>query len=40
MASETAIVVEPRKPKHELLDMPRLDWSPPGSGGGKGGRLV
>ena len=36
--SETVIVVEPRKPGHELLDLPRLDWSPPGSGGGKGGR--
>ena len=29
--SATVIVVEPQKPEHELLDMPQIKWSPPGT---------
>ena len=29
--STTIIVVKPEKPEHELLEMPRVEWSPPGN---------
>lgn len=35
--STTIIVVEPEKPQHELLNLPPVDWAPPGddeTGGG------
>ena len=29
----TILIVEPRRPQHELLNLTRVEWSPPGSGG-------
>ena len=28
----TILIVEPRKPQHELLNLARVEWSPPGGG--------
>ena len=32
----TILIVEPRKPQHELLNLTRVEWSPPGSSSADG----